>query len=94
MRRCGAIIFLTLLAAPFCARADEPAQPVPVYGTCAVPAREEWKAQEKFVWQQVCVGQVANFNSVAVTAGSSTPNRCGDCRTAASSVQRFLRRFC
>ena len=73
MRRCGAIVFLTLLAAPFCARADEPAQPVPVYGTCAVPAREEWKAQEKFVWQQVCVGQVANFNSVAGYGGELDP---------------------
>jgi hypothetical protein len=73
MRRCGAIVFLALLAASFCARAEEPAQPVPAEGKCAVPAREEWTAQEKFVWQRVCVGQVANFNSAAGYGGELDP---------------------
>jgi uncharacterized protein YjbI with pentapeptide repeats len=73
MRCCGAIVFLTLLAAPIGARAEEPSQPVPADGKCAVPAREEWKPQEKLVWQQVCVGKEANFNSAAGYGGELDP---------------------
>jgi hypothetical protein len=50
------------LAAPIFARGDDTPQPVPANGRCSVPSDPAWTPQEIFVWQRVCVGQVADFN--------------------------------
>jgi hypothetical protein len=74
MRRCWAVIVFALLAAPFGVRAEEPAQPVPADRKCSIPADELWKPQEKFIWEQVCVGEEANFNKAAGYEGELDPN--------------------
>src|SRR5277367_3944115 len=77
MRRCWAIALLALSIASFCAQAEEPAQPVPADGKCAIPGDERWTPQEKFVWQQVCVGAEADFNKAAGYGGELDPKAPG-----------------
>ena len=63
MRRfCCAVLVLLGLSAPILARGDDTPQPMPVNGQCSVSADPQWTRQEKFVWQHVCVGEVADFN--------------------------------
>jgi hypothetical protein len=62
-RFCCAVSVLALLLAPILARGDDAPQPVPENGQCSVPADPQWTPQENFVWQHVCVGEVADFNT-------------------------------
>jgi hypothetical protein len=61
MRRCWAFILIAHLAATVSVHAEEPAQPRPLDGICPVPVDDRWTPQEKYVWQQVCVGNPAVF---------------------------------
>jgi len=62
MRRCCTVALLMALAVPFGARCEEPARPLPADGKCQIPADGYWTRQERFVWERVCVGDLADFN--------------------------------
>jgi hypothetical protein len=47
---------------PIAPRAEDAAQPLPLDKECHVPPDELWSDQEKFVWDRVCVGDIADFN--------------------------------
>jgi hypothetical protein len=62
------------LSAPILARGADTPQPIPVNGQCSVPADpQQWTQQEIFVWQHVCVGQVADFNEGITYGGYLDP---------------------
>jgi hypothetical protein len=63
------------LTAPILARGDDTPQPVPANGQCTVPADPQWKPQEIFVWQHVCVGELADFNKEPNYGGNLDPKR-------------------
>jgi hypothetical protein len=73
MQRFWSIIVFAVLVAPFCVRAEEQAQPVPADKKCSIPADELWKPQENFIWEQVCVGEEANFNKADGYGGELDP---------------------
>jgi hypothetical protein len=73
--RLSVAILLTLVFAPVGSRAEDPAQPIPSDGKCLVPADEQWTPQEKFVWERVCVGEIANFNYNAPGYGGNLDAR-------------------
>jgi hypothetical protein len=58
-----AVAVLLGLTAPTLARGHHTLQPVPANGQCSVRGDPQWKAQEMFVWQHVCVGEPADFNT-------------------------------
>ncbi len=66
---------LTLLVASLNARGEDIAQPVPADGKCSVPADPQWTPQEKFVWQHVCIGEVADFNKAPGYGGDLDPRK-------------------
>ena len=68
-----AVGVLTLLVAPPSACGGDVVQPVPMNGQCSVPADRHWTPQEKFVWQHVCIGEVANFNIEPGYGGNLDP---------------------
>jgi hypothetical protein len=73
-RFCCAGWVLALLLSPILALGDDAAQPVPANGQCSVPADpQQWTQQEIFVWQHVCVGQVADFNEGITYGGYLDP---------------------
>ena len=51
-----------MVATSIAARADSPSQPIPADGKCNVPGDANWTKQEQFVWMNVCIGKVADFN--------------------------------
>ena len=53
------------------------AKPVPIDGKCSVEADPLWTPQEIFVWLQVCVGKVADFNTAPGYGGDRDPKRPG-----------------
>jgi hypothetical protein len=63
------------LTAPILARGDDTLQPVPANGQCSVREDPQWTPQEIFVWQQVCVGEVADFNKGPNYGGNLDPKR-------------------
>ena len=67
------LIALTALAPPISAQADNPPQPIPADGKCAVPVDPAWSKQEQFVWLNVCVGKVADFNKERDYGGDLDP---------------------
>jgi hypothetical protein len=75
MRYICAVLAMTLLASPIGARGEDAAQRVPADGQCPVPADPGWRPQEKFVWRQVCRGEVADFNSSSQYGGYLDPKR-------------------
>ena len=74
MRTGCAVLALAVLVVSVTTRADT-AQPLPINGTCSVPADPQWTRQEKFVWQHVCVGDIANFNAGSDYGGHLDPKR-------------------
>ena len=69
---------LAVLAAPLGVRGDEVARPVPADGKCSVPYDSQWTKAEQFVWDHVCIGEEANFNTAAAVegyGGDLDPNR-------------------
>jgi uncharacterized protein YjbI with pentapeptide repeats len=72
MRPTHLLVLLTLLIAPLgvCA---QPAAPLD--GLCPVPADDRWTPQEKFVWERVCVGKVADFNGAPGYGGKLDPKK-------------------
>ena len=75
IRFVAAVVVLTLLVVSPSARGEDTAQPVPANGKCSVPADRQWTRQEKFVWQHVCVGDVADFNREPGYGGDLDPKR-------------------
>jgi hypothetical protein len=77
-RFCCAVLVLLGLTAPILARGDDTLQPVPANGQCSVPGDPQWTPQEIFVWQHVCVGEVADladFNKGRNYGGNLDPKR-------------------
>jgi uncharacterized protein YjbI with pentapeptide repeats len=76
---CGwrTILILTLLIAAAGAHAEEPGPSTQARPGCAVPSDPGWTPQEKFVWERVCVGAVADFNSEAPYGGRLDPRKLG-----------------
>src|SRR5260370_3301158 len=74
-RFCCAGWVLALVLSPILARGDDAAQPVPANGQCSVREDPQWTPQEIFVWQQVCVGEVADFNKGPNYGGNLDPKR-------------------
>ncbi|MGA8195753.1 MAG: hypothetical protein WB902_20550 [Acetobacteraceae bacterium] len=69
-------VVVTALLLTICVvRAEEPARPVPMDGTCPVAADEHWSLQEAFVWSRVCIGQTADFNAAPEYGGDLDPKR-------------------
>lgn len=75
MQCCYAVVLLMLLVVPLGVRAEESAQSVPFDKKCSVPADERWMAQEKFVWERVCIGAIANFNEGSAYGGYLDPKK-------------------
>ena len=75
IRFVSAVVVLTLLVVSLSARGEDVAQPVPANGKCSVQADPQWTSQEKFVWQHVCVGDVADFNAGSDYGGNLDPKR-------------------
>jgi hypothetical protein len=71
MRHTRIFVVLMLLITPLGARAQQ--APPPLNEPCPVPADERWTPQEKFAWDHVCVGQVANFNTAPDYGGELDP---------------------
>jgi hypothetical protein len=57
-----AAVAMILLIASQGALSQNIARPVPTNGQCSVPADPGWTSQERFVWQHVCAGKIADFN--------------------------------
>jgi hypothetical protein len=71
-----ALVFgLALTVVPIAARANEVGRPMPIERACSVPADPEWTTPEKFVWQHVCIGDVADFNAGSDYGGDLDPKR-------------------
>ena len=70
-----AFVVLAFLIISGRASAGDAAQPVPADGKCSVPADPQWTSQEKFVWQHVCVGDIANFDAGSNYGGNLDPKR-------------------
>ena len=80
MRASHLLVVLMLLIAPPSARGQQAQQDVspPLDAACAVSADERWTPQEKFVWERVCVGEVANFNAAPGYGGKLDPMKPAD----------------
>jgi hypothetical protein len=80
MRASHILVVLMLLIAPLSAFGQQAQQDVspPLDATCAVSADERWTPQEKFVWERVCVGEVANFNAAPGYGGRLDPMKPAD----------------
>ena len=74
-RFCCVVSVLLGLTAPIVARGDDTPQPIPANGQCSVPPDLQWTPQEDFVWQHVCVGEVADFNQGPNYGGPLDPKR-------------------
>jgi len=57
--------------------AEKPVQSAPATAKCPVPSDEDWTSQEKFVWERVCVGEIADFNKEAAYGGNLDPRKLG-----------------
>jgi uncharacterized protein YjbI with pentapeptide repeats len=73
-----AIAVLTLLVAPLCAYAQQPTRLDSLQKPCRVRADPRWTQQEKFVWERVCVGEDADFNTAPGYGGEFDPNEPRD----------------
>src|SRR5262245_53529003 len=78
MRHVGVLIALTLLAAPADAPAHQAPPPASLDESCSIPADPRWTPQEAFVWERVCVGQVADFNGAPGYGGKLDPKSQND----------------
>jgi hypothetical protein len=80
MRASRLAAVLTLLIAPSSAPGQQLQQDVSpsLDATCPVSADERWTPQEKFVWERVCIGEVANFNETPGYGGNLDPMKPAD----------------
>jgi hypothetical protein len=80
MRASPILVVLMLMIAPPSARGQHAQQDAlpPLERVCSVPADERWTPQEKFVWERVCVGEVANFNEAPGFGGKLDPMNAAD----------------
>ena len=77
MRCCPTIVFLVMLITSLGFNAEKPVQSAPATAKCPVPSDEDWTSQEKFVWERVCVGEIADFNKEAAYGGNLDPRKLG-----------------
>jgi len=68
-----AVAVMTLLMTSQGARSDNIPGPVPPNEQCSVPDNPDWTDQEKFVWQRVCAGKIADFNDGPSSGGDLGP---------------------
>ncbi|WP_325733604.1 hypothetical protein [Bradyrhizobium sp.] len=80
MRASPILVVLMLMIAPPSARGQQAQQDAapPLERVCSVPADERWTPQEKFVWERICVGEVANFNEAPGYGGKLDPMNSAD----------------
>ena len=62
MMRGVLVVLLALFVAASGSRAAEHAQPAPADGKCSVGYGDGWTPAEKFAWDRICRGEVADFN--------------------------------
>jgi hypothetical protein len=75
MRPSPILLALTLFIAPTGASSQQPMAPVSLDDPCSVSSDSRWTPQEKFVWERVCVGDVANFNAAPEYGGDLDPTK-------------------
>jgi uncharacterized protein YjbI with pentapeptide repeats len=73
MRLLRILLALSLLIALPGARAHQAARPASLDDSCSVSSDPRWTPQEKFVWERVCVGAVADFNEGPRYGGNLDP---------------------
>jgi hypothetical protein len=79
MRALRILVGLVLLTALPGARGEQAQQDVSALdAACPVSADQRWTPQEKFVWERVCSGEVANFNEAPGYGGSLDPMKGAD----------------
>jgi hypothetical protein len=80
MRALRILVGLMLLIAPPPAHGQQAQQDVspPLDAACPVPADQRWTPQERFVWERVCIGEVANFNAAPGYGGNLDPMKEAD----------------
>ena len=61
--------------APHGTHAQELAPPASLDEPCSVSTDSRWTPQERFVWERVCVGDVANFNAAPDYGGELDPTK-------------------
>jgi hypothetical protein len=72
------VLFLPLLlSAASSSAAEEPAKGRPALpgGPCLTEPRKRWSKQEKWVWDQVCIGVIADFNEAEGYGGELDPKK-------------------
>jgi hypothetical protein len=72
-QRCWTVTTLALLLAAVSVCAGEPNQSASVDAKCSVPSDEHWTPQEKFVWERICIGNIADFNKEPPYGGHLDP---------------------
>src|SRR5262245_23616070 len=78
MRISPILLALTLFIASTGASSEQPMDPVSLDEPCSVSSDPRWTPQEKFVWELVCVGEVANFNETPGYGGDLDPMKPDD----------------
>jgi hypothetical protein len=77
MRCCQTILFLGIVILSLSFGAEKAVQSMPATARCPVPPEDDWTSQEKFVWERVCVGEIADFNKEAAFGGKLDPRKLG-----------------
>jgi len=67
------LVVAMFIAPPLGVRAQQQAPLASLDEPCSVSADPRWTNQEKFVWERVCVGEVANFNTAPGYGGKLDP---------------------
>ena len=75
MRPSPILLALTMFIAPTGASSQQPMDSVSLDEPCSVSSDSRWTPQEKFVWERVCVGDVANFNAAPDYGGELDPTK-------------------
>jgi hypothetical protein len=74
--RATCIAALSVLTfAPVCASAEDIGQQVPADGRCRIDEDTTWTGQERFVWQHICAGKIADFNQGTEYGGTLDPRK-------------------
>jgi hypothetical protein len=90
MRPLRILFTLTLFIALPSASAQQ-AAPDSLDESCAASFGSRWTPQEKFVWERVCVGAVANFNAAPGYGGDLDPSKPADWPQSRVLRPAFLR---
>ena len=94
MQRWFFFFVFSLLVEPLATQAQQAMPLASLDNRCSVPVDPHWTDQEKFVWQHVCIGKVADFNTAPGYGGEFAPKS----RTAGNKIvccgRPFSQRSC